>query len=125
MALDEDFRVQKKIQGGKTTVQVNKVSAILVALPRAMQDLEDMISNKTILNPHGTMVMNRNSSSSILKEYDGTNGDIVVAGLRQIAGVSMISTHGGGSQSNKRKADEDDSAEAQTRDAKRRRVVDF
>jgi hypothetical protein len=108
MGLDEPFSVSRAIGGGRSKVSVAKIACQLVPLDRAQADLELMISTKTILNPHGTNVMNRNSSGAILRDYEGNHADIVIGALRSIAGVNVVNTGGTGNGRNKRGRDEDD-----------------
>jgi hypothetical protein len=104
MELDQSFEVERKGPGGvMTEVQVSKVAVAMKDIPSAVRDLEMMKTGRYLLNPHGSAVMNRVSSDSLIRSFDKEQAAALIGSLRGYAGVSMLNTSG-----KKRARDDDD-----------------
>jgi hypothetical protein len=106
MSLEDTFQVTERSKGGeKTTRSVKKIGFVLKPLKESLDDLNALITDKTIFNPHGASIMSRASSGALVKTFEGDQCDKVVVGLRKIAKVTISEASGSGK--NKRKPEMD------------------
>jgi hypothetical protein len=118
MALQSSFEVQEKnAQGLKESRHVTKVGVILKTLDQAAADLATVKSSRIIHNPHGSAVMNRVSSDSIIRSFEKDAAGEVLGALRTYCGVSVTNT--AGAPGKRKREDEDEGA------AKRARITEF
>jgi hypothetical protein len=118
MKLNKTFEAIRRGPNGKSeSVPVTKIAVIVKPLRDAHRDLESVILNQEIHNPHGSTVVNRVSSSSLLRTFEKDSTRKVIAGLRKICNITSLIEGGSG----KRKADEDED----DREAKKLRLFDL
>lgn len=105
MMLSSNFIV--KVKKGKEVEDktVTKVGIILKSLTQAIQDINTVRETRKIDNPHGTAVMGRVSSDSIIRSFEADAASQVLGALRTYCGISVVNAVEGVL---KRKRDGDD-----------------
>jgi hypothetical protein len=98
MPLDRPFEVPEKGKD-KTTRTVNKIGFILKPLKEAIVDLHKVIDDtKSVLNPHGSSIMARSSSGSLIKKAEGAQCELILGALRRAAKVTVAVASGSSSR---------------------------
>jgi hypothetical protein len=106
-------------QGEKEVRTVTKIGIIQKSLDQAVVDLDSVKMNRIIHNPHGSQVMNRVSSDSIIRSFEKDQASKVIGILRVFAGVSAVNT--APSVSKRKRDDDEETANA----SKRARLAEF
>lgn len=120
MNLASSFEVREKnAQGEKEVRTVTKIGIIQKSLDQAVADLDSVKMNRIIHNPHGSQVMNRVSSDSIIRSFEKDQASKVIGILRVFAGVSAVNT--APSVSKRKRDDDEETANA----SKRARLAEF
>jgi hypothetical protein len=107
MSLEESFEIQRRLPSGAMEPQVvTKIGVIVKPLGNAITDLASMHENHMIQNPHGSAVMSRVSSDSLVKSFEKVGAQNVISALRGFCGIGAVasSSH---DNPRKRKADDD------------------
>jgi len=119
MSLSSSFEVaEKKKDGPRESRVVTKVGVMLKDIATAVNDLESVKRDRVIHNPHGSAVMTRVSSDSIIRSFEREGASMVLGALRAYCGVS-VTTAG----PSKRKRDEGD--DGNVGPSKRVKMLDF
>jgi hypothetical protein len=106
MSLASTFEIRdKNTKGEKEVRHITKIGIIMKTLDQAISDLSSMKTSRTIQNPHGSAVVARVSSDSIIRSFEKDAASEVIGALRSYAGVSVVNEAG---TSTKRKRDMDD-----------------
>nr|WCL23003.1 hypothetical protein [Armillaria spp. ambi-like virus 4] len=89
MMLDKPFEVTvgKKSEGNSRNV--TKIGYILKPLDTAIEDLRKIREIKGVHNPHGTAVMGRTSSNSLIRTADAENASGIIYALRMYTGTAI------------------------------------
>ncbi|DAD54840.1 TPA_asm: hypothetical protein [Armillaria mellea ambi-like virus 2] len=89
MMLDKPFEVAvgKKSEGNSRNV--TKIGYIMKPLDTAVADLRKVKEIKGVHNPHGTAVMGRTSSNSLIRTADTENASGIVYALRMYSGTAL------------------------------------
>jgi hypothetical protein len=120
MNLASSFEVREKnTQGEKEVRTVTKIGIIQKSLDQAVADLDSVKMNRIIHNPHGSQVMNRVSSDSIIRSFEKDQASKVIGILRVFAGVSAVNT--APSMSKRKRNDDEETGNA----SKRARLAEF
>jgi len=120
MDLGKPFDVSERDRKGeRSTKTVRKVGFVLKPLGEAIKDLNTVLNEHTIHNPHGSSLMQRSSSQSLIRTLENDQCDLVIASLRRAAKVTVSDESGAGK--GKRKEDHFE----EERGAKRRRADDI
>jgi hypothetical protein len=82
-------------------------------------DLDSVKMSRIIHNPHGSQVMNRVSSDSIIRSFEKDQASEVIGILRVFAGVSAVNT--APSASKRKRNDDEETGNA----SKRARLAEF
>jgi hypothetical protein len=94
MSLSGSFEFERSVKGKKEVSQTTRVFCMAVPLEKAYIDMARVISEKIVASPIGTPLVNRASSFSVIREYDGAGGASVLAALKNLAGVIMSAPEG-------------------------------
>jgi hypothetical protein len=102
--LKGSFSYARNEKGKKVDTISTRIYAVVVPWKKAKEDLFSLIDDHTVLSPVGTPLANRASSKSMIREFSGDSGGMVLDGLRQVCKVVAGDTPGAGPS--KRKNDE-------------------
>lgn len=106
MQLGKAFEVvERDNKGARNARSVKKIGVILKPLKEAIQDLEIVRTEGTVLNPYGSGIMARSSAQTLVKTLEGDQCERVLASLRRYAKVTV--TEESGASGSKRKARDD------------------
>jgi hypothetical protein len=121
MQLEGAFEVREREKGKDVATRpVKKIGCIVKPLDKSLQDLEDCISMKNVVNPHGSAVIARVSSQSLIRSLEGDSCQKILAAFRTVSGVTVMDE--AGASNGKRKNDTRGDAEVAN---KRGRFMDF
>lgn len=121
MSLEGAFEVREKEKGKDAiTKSVKKLGYIIKPLDKSLQDLEETISSKNVINPHGSNVVARVSAQSLIRTLEGDSCTKVLGALRRVSGVTIMDEEG--TAKGKRRNDANGDAEKAN---KRGRFMDF